>query len=1153
MTKKKNSIPKYNFRSIEKKWQKQWEEKGVYRPDPDKAKRPFYNLMMFPYPSAEGLHVGNTYAFTGADVYGRFKKLQGFDVFEPIGLDGFGIHSENYAMKIGEHIKDVSKRSEKNFYRQLHEIGNMYDWSRTVETYKPEYYKWTQWLFLQMFKSDLAYQKKAKVNWCPLCKTVLSDEQVIAGECERCDSTVEKKELKQWFFSITKYADKLLKNLDWIDWPSDVKTNQKNWIGKSVGAEVYFEIKKSGEKISVFTTRPDTLFGATYLVVAPEHSLLKSEKSKIKNQKEVFGYVERALKKTEQQRKNEEKVKTGVELKGVNAINPVNGEEIPVWVADYVLAEYGTGAIMAVPAHDERDFEFAKKFGLSIRQVVAPFYKVKGKDVVKNGKLWTRRNIVNVVVKHWKDDKYLMINRKGQEGETFVLGSAKDGEDFVKVAQREVREETGYKNLIFKKQLGGKFVQTFYANHKGVSRFGVNNSFYFELKNGAMEKMSEKEQAKHEVMWVSKKDVSRKLKIENHIKTWNRFLGKENENCFVGEGVSVNSEYLNDLKTADAKKEIIGRLTKKKQGKKTVDFKLRDWCISRQRYWGPPIPVVHCKGCALKKEKIKVLLVHGFGVGGDSNWFGWMKKELKKIGCEVFSPSLPKSNDPSLSWWLSELKKYSSKLDEKSLIISHSLGSRAVAHLLAGSKNRIGKWISVAGAFGDEERKDRGKNFEKFVSKKIEWKKVDEKIDQVHFVLSKDDRWIDTKHHEKIKLSNQINTVWEGYSHFAKKKYPHLRDYIVDALFEDVEPIAVPVSEKDLPVKLPPMEDFLPEGKGKGPLAKNEKFVNTKCPVCGGQGERETDVSDPFVDSSWYFFRYLSTEFHDKVFDKKRTKKWLPVDSYIGGKEHTVLHLLYSRFVTMVLNDLGYIDFDEPYKRFFGHGLITKDGAKMSKSKGNVINPDDMIKKYGADSMRLYLRFLGDFSQGGCWRDSGIEGMSRFVNRMWKVFYEIQGEGKGVKIMSMTDKTIKVVEEDLEKLSFNTAVARIMEFVNWAKENKTDFDKVQAVKVKESLAFIISPFAPHVAEEFWSQLSHKRSIFESLWPKFDPKNVFDEQIEIVVQVNGKVRDRLIISRDVTEDEVRVAVLESEKVQKYVGDKKVKKLIYISGRLMSVVV
>ncbi len=967
----KTATPKYNFKSIEKKWQKYWEENKTNQVDLEKAENPFYNLMMFPYPSAEGLHVGNMYAFTGADVYGRFKRLQGYDVFEPIGLDGFGIHSENYAIKIGEHINEFSKRSEKRFYEQLSLVGNMYDWSRTVETYKTDYYKWTQWLFLKMFEKGLAYQKKAKVNWCPSCKTVLSDEQVVQGKCERCDSQVEKKELKQWFFKITDYADRLLENSqkEDFDWPADVKLNQQNWIGKSEGASIKFPIsnfqfpnksqnsnsQKKDKFIEAFTTRPDTLFGATYMVVAPEHEILQNQKSKIKNQKEVFEYVKKSLNKSEQERKEEEKTKTGVELKGVKAINPATKEEIPVWVADYVLAGYGTGAIMAVPAHDERDFEFAKKFGLEIKDVVVPYIK----DNPRDDKETEERDAVVGVVKDPKTNKYLCLKWNKTEWQSFPSGGT-DGDEIVEAGKREIKEETGYIDLEFKKELGSPIFAEFYRPHKDSNVIAKFRYLLFELNSDEQVEIEKKEMEIHEPLWIDEEKIESFINVSNQKIVWERLT--QGIKSFCGEGVSIDSDFLDGLKTAEAKTKMIEWLEENKVGKKAVDYKLRDWCVSRQRYWGPPIPIIHCKNCG-----------------------------------------------------------------------------------------------------------------------------------------------------------------------------------------------TVPVPEEDLPVELPPMDDFLPEGKGKSPLAKNEEFVKVKCPKCGTDAERETDVSDPFVDSSWYFFRYPSTEIEDKPFDKERTKKWLPVDSYIGGKEHTVLHLLYSRFVTMVLHDLDYIDFDEPYKRFFGHGLITKDGAKMSKSKGNVVNPDEMIEKYGADTVRLYLRFLGDFSQGGDWRDSGAEGIFKFVKKLWATFFELENvEGNGVEKTNMIDKTIKVIGEDIERLSFNTAVARLMEFVNWIRDNISEFDQSQAKRVQEVLALVSAPMMPHIAEEFWNQIGNEDSVFNSKWPEFNENNILDDEIELVVQVNGKVRDRIQCPRDVSEKDAKKLATESLKIKSYTEGKEIIKTIYVPGKLVNIV-
>jgi leucyl-tRNA synthetase len=925
------SMPKYNPHKIEDKWQKKWLEERIYEPDLDRRSddrrepasgdarqgRPFYNLMMFPYPSAEGLHVGNMYAFTGSDIYGRFKRMQGYDVFEPIGLDGFGIHSENYALKIGVHPADQAAISEKRFYAQLHAIGNSFAWNEHLETYDPEYYRWTQWLFIQMWKHGLAYRKKQAVNWCPKDKTVLADEQVEGGKCERCGAIVEKRELEQWFLKITHYAERLLNNIPKLDWSEKVKIAQKNWIGKSEGALIKFpisdfqfqkganfvflhafrgtshdafwpwlkkEIESRGGKvfapdmpnpsepnideqvefvlknhkfdektvvvthslggpvamkllpklkskiaelimaapplrtefldgkprpvlekvcdwrfdfgavrekiagrivvmkdlkddivpprhpqeiaeqlgaalveteaqkahfngtsepaildvivpgIEVFTTRPDTLFGATYLVLAPEHELIAGQKSPIANLEEVKDYVKKAKVKSVEERLVEEKEKTGVELKGTTAINPANGKEIPIWVADYVLGSYGTGAIMAVPAHDERDFEFAKKYKLPIVPVISP-----------------------VLVRH-------------------PAGA-------------------------------------------GVSRGAASNT----------------------------------IRVEGDL--------------WEGNGELINSGKFDGMDSEKAKSEI----TKFVHGEQKTHYRLRDWLISRQRYWGPPIPMIFCEACAEA------------GKGERADMPGWY---------------------------------------------------------------------------------------------------------------------------------------------------------------------AVPESE--LPVKLPAVKDFRPTGSGKSPLASVKDFYETKCPACGSIARRETDVSDTFLDSAWYYLRYPSVHDDEYAWNSAITKKWLPVNSYIGGAEHSVLHLLYSRFVTMAFHDMGLLDFDEPFTKFVAHGLITKDGAKMSKSKGNVVNPDEYIKKFGADTLRMYLMFLAPFEQGGDFRDSGILGIERFLNRVWRLAEElrnrnsessVQGgfafggrtqdrESNSRKKEGATDletlihKTIKKVTEDIEHLHYNTAIAR---------------------------------------------------------------------------------------------------------------------------------
>ena len=791
---------KYNFKKAEKKWMQIWQKKKIYEPNLIKAKKPFYNLMMFPYPSAEGLHVGNMYAFTGSDIYGRFKRMQGYDVFEPIGLDGFGIHSENYALKIGAHPMEQAKISQKRFYKQLESIGNGFAFNERLETYDPNYYKWTQWIFVKLFKAGLAYRKKQEVNWCPKCQTVLADEQVIDGKCERCGTEVIKKELEQWFFRITKYADELLKELDNLDWSEKVKFAQKNWIGESEGVEIKFKILNSEHEVKVFTTRADTLFGVTYLVLSPDHYLIEKLKFQILNLVDVNKYIDKAKKNISKEKKE----KTGIILSGIYAINPANNSKIPVFVSDYVLSSYGTGAIMAVPAHDERDFEFAKKYNLEIKPVV--------------------------------------------------------------------------------------------VSDKNANNFSLDKPF-------------------------------------------------------VDDGYLINSGQFNGLKSEVARKKIAEFVG----GKETKMYHLRDWLISRQRYWGPPIPMIYCSKCAQK------------GMG---------EKE--------------------------EMPGY--------------------------------------------------------------------------------------------------------YS----------------------------VPEKDLPVILPFLKDFKPK-EGISPLAKDKSFYEVKCPVCGSVAKRETDVSDTFLDSSWYFFRYLDIKNNKEPFSKKIAKKWLPVDMYIGGAEHAVLHLLYTRFITKVFNDLKLIDFREPFKKFRAHGLLIKDGAKMSKSKGNVINPDELIQKFGADAVRVYLMFLAPFEAGGDFRDQGLMGVVRFLNRVVsfgeKIAKQPVSKGSNKELEKTLNLTIQKVTYDIENLHYNTAVSALMILFNSIEE------KYQKEKLpnKYFLTFLklLAPFAPFLTEELWQKINNKKgfkSIHREKWPTF--QKIEEKTAQIIVQINGKFRSLIIAPTDSSEETIKNLLLQDKRFINY---------------------
>ncbi|HET7631001.1 MAG TPA: leucine--tRNA ligase [Gemmatimonadaceae bacterium] len=820
----------YDPSAVERKWQERWVERGTNQVDLAGAD-PYYTLMMFPYPSAEGLHVGNLFAFTGNDIHGRFQRMRGHTVFEPFGYDAFGIHSENYALKVGVNPNELIPRNIANFGRQVRRAGLMVDWRYAVSTTDAAYYKWTQWLFLQLFKRGLAYKKKGAVNWCPFDKTVLANEQVINGACERCGTMVEQRFLEQWFFRITDYAGRLLENLETLDWSESTKTAQRNWIGKSEGAELSFRVQDlmefagsatvgggglSGEVIStpvelrVFTTRADTIFGATFLVVAPEHPLVdrlatEEQRAAVEAYRDAAGKQDIVTRKVNRE-------KTGV-FTGSYAINPANGELLPIWVADYVLMEYGTGAIMAVPGHDERDFEFARKFGLSTPRVV-------GRDA------------------------------------------------------HDTRPPT--------------------------------DAAFTDTTSGVM----------------------------------------VNSGKFSGQGV------------AEAKRNIVDWLARRGAAKPVVQYRLHDWCISRQRYWGPPIPIIYCDACG-----------------------------------------------------------------------------------------------------------------------------------------------------------------------------------------------PVPVPEKDLPVVLPRLENFRPDDSGVSPLARDKSWFRVSCPTCGKPARRETDVSDTFLDSAWYFLRYPSADRTDVAFDAARTRHWLPVNSYIGGNEHAVLHLLYSRFITMVLHDAGMLAFEEPFTRFRAHGTIVRDGAKMSKSRGNVVNPDEYVEKWGADSFRTYLMFLGPYEEGGDFRDQSISGVRRFLDRVWASAHEVSREGEpAAGVMRKLHQVIDKVTNDLPALSYNTAIAAMMEYVNVLRAH----ERRPHVREVEPLVQLVAPFAPHVAEELWEVLGHHESVFDAGWPVFDAALAVEESVTVAVQVNGRTRGTVQVPKDAGQDAVVEAAMAEPVIAKFVTGAP-KKVIYVKNRLLNLVI
>ena len=801
---------KYNHLVVEPKWQKAWEEKGCFHAEENSDKKKFYALIEFPYPSGQGLHVGHPRPYTALDVVSRKRRLQGYNVLYPIGWDAFGLPTENYAIKNHIHPEIVTKNNVARFKKQIQSLGISFDWSREINTTDPEYYKWTQWIFLQLFKHGLAYKKEMAVNWCTSCKCVLANEEVVNGVCERCGSEVVRKVKSQWMLKITEYADRLIKDLDLVDYPDRVKAQQKNWIGKSTGAEVDFNTTE-GDKLTVYTTRCDTLFGATYMVISPEHPCIEKWNDKIKNIEDVKAYQAEAAKKSDFERTELVKEKTGVMLDGVKAINPVNGKEIPIFVSDYVLVSYGTGAIMAVPAHDTRDWEFAKKFNLPIIEVV------------------------------------------------------KGGEDVQKEAFTD-----------------------------------------------------------------------------------------------CATGVMVNSDFLTGLTVEEAKKKMIFWLEENKVGRAKTNYKLRDWVFSRQRYWGEPIPIVHCDKC--------------------------------------------------------------------------------------------------------------------------------------------------------------------GY---------------------------VPIPESELPLRLPMVDSYEPTDTGESPLSKMTDWVETTCPCCGGKAHRETDTMPQWAGSSWYFLRYMDPHNKEALASKEALNYWSPVDWYNGGMEHTTLHLLYSRFWHKFLYDIGVVPTPEPYAKRTSHGMILgENGEKMSKSRGNVVNPDDIVQQYGADTMRLYEMFIGDFEKAAPWNDKGIKGCRRFVERYYNLQEKlIDGDEVRPELECSIHKTIKKVSEDIENIKFNTAIASLMALMN-------DINAVGSINKKEYAIFsiLLNPFAPHVTEEIWSTCNlGDGMVVDQPWPEYDESKCKANEIEIAVQVNGKIKTKLMIPAEAEQAEVIALAKADENVKKSVEGMNIIKEIYVKGRLVNIVV
>lgn len=938
----------FDYKEIEKKWQKLWSEGNVYRTSMDTKKPKYYVLDMFPYPSGAGLHVGHPLGYIGSDIIARYKRMNDHNVLHPMGWDAFGLPAENYAIKTGTHPRETTMANIKTFRRQLDSFGFSYDWERELSTVDPEYYKWTQWIFVQLFKKGLAYEAELPINWCPKDKTGLANEEVVDGCCERCGTPVERKDLRQWVLRITKYADRLLTGLSSVDWPEKTRLAQEHWIGRNVGAEIIFDVDDSEQKITVFTTRIDTIFGCTYVVIAPEHPLV--EKIVTKEQKKaVEKYLAAAKKKSDMERTELNLDKTGV-FTGSFARNPFTNEYVPIWVADYVLGHYGTGAVMAVPAHDERDFEFAKKYDLKIKVVIEPITGEVKQDEEK------RKSIV-AIVENPKDGKVLSINWGPKlGGNLFIGGGLKDGEDPLETAKREIKEETGYKNVELV-TISEKIHHHYFAFSKNVARQIEAVGFHFKLLSEEREEqeLEDDEKGKFHVEWLSKEDTNKRVADPLHKYLFDKFIqGK----IYTDDGILGDSGKYSGMESAQARKEMIKWLEDNDVGQGKVNYKMHDWIFSRQRYWGEPIPIVHCQKCG---------------------------------------------------------------------------------------------------------------------------------------------------------------------------------------------PVAVP--EEELPLLLPEVEKYEPTGTGESPLAAIEDWVNTTCPNCDGPAKRETNTMPQWAGSCWYFLRFIDPRNDKALADKKMLKQWMPVDMYIGGSEHAVLHLLYARFWNMFLYDIGAVPVEEPFKVLKHQGLILgENNQKMSKSRGNVVNPDEVISEYGADTFRLYEMFMGPFTDMKPWSTKSIEGVHRFLQKVWRLSEkDLSGELDN-QLTTLQHKTIKKVGEDIHNLSFNTAISQMMIYVNALSEK----EKLHKAYV-ETLLILLCPFAPHITEEIWEKMGNKPYLVQHAWPKFEEKYLVEDVIEIPVQVNGKVRDVIKVQKDMAEKDVIQLAKESAAVQKWLSEGKLVKEIFVPGKMVNFVV
>ena len=1134
-------MEKYNPKDIEPKWQKYWDENQIFKVTEDPAKEKFYALIEFPYPSGAGLHVGHPRPFTAMDVVSRKRRMQGQNVLFPIGFDAFGLPTENYAIKTGRPPIDVTEENIATFTRQLKSLGFAFDWSRAVDTTDPTYYKWTQWIFLQLHKHGLAYKKNQPINWCPKDKIGLANEEVVAGCCERCGTPVEQRDKEQWMLAITKYADSLLEGLKDVDYIPQARAQQENWIGRSEGAEINFPLRMipgqvdDKHTVTVFTTRPDTIYGVTFLAISAE--LAKTWLNiGWQASDEVKTYVESTLKEQVGGVEDGEKEKTGVNAE-ITALNPVSGEEIPVWITNYVMGGVGTGAIMGVPAHDERDFDFAKKYNLEVKQVVAPYIVNIGDYAPRAEKETTRRQVVTAIIRHQQTGEYLLQDMSDSRC-GFTGGGIEEGETIEEAIRREVIEETGYATLESIEKLFVIYGHG-YKPKKDLNCCDPDTVFLIEVKGEPSQEKSKEDQTAHTLVWKKENEVASFINLQHHRFAWDWYISKNV--CFGGDGISINSDFLNELTTSEATEKIIAYLEEKQIGKRKVNFKLRDWVFSRQRYWGEPIPLVHCDAC--ENKKYNYVLLHGFTGSAENNFFPWLKAALEKQGHTVFCPQLPNTNEPTVA----EQTQYvldNAKIDENTIILGHSLGGVVAMNILQKINTRIAKLVLVdsfiRANFNDHDRA----NVEKSFDWKLDFEKIKNNTSKILMLADKRFSIISEEQSKEVQniLGAARHVVLSEDEHFCGKQE-------LSILLSLENNGWIPLPEDQLPLTLPKVEKYEPTDNGESPLAAMTDWVNTTCPQCGGPATRETDTMPNWAGSSWYFLRYIDPQNNKALASTESLNYWQQVDWYNGGMEHTVLHLLYSRFWNQFLFDIGVVPNKEPYKKRTSHGMIlAQDGKKMSKSLGNVVNPDEMVDLFGADALRTYIMFMGPFDQAVAWDTNGLVGVKRFLERVWNLQEKVTDTTDTPEVISFLHQTIQKVSEDIEIMHFNTAVAQMMQLSNeLAKQDSI------SKKTYTSLVELLAPFAPHLTEELWNVLGQKGSVAYAPWPQFNPELAKETSIKIVVQVNGKVRDSFDASHDIAEEEAKQKALSLENVIKHLEGKEPKKIIYVKGKLVSIVI